>query len=487
LLLPFCWASAQADNYFYLMGGGDTADTRDTIFDDDVTELGPFFSTSNWHTTISYDGGHSATKMMISRSFPKAQKLGDFTNTGFDKMISSMKDKLESGAIKSGDQLLIDFETHGSKKDNDAKEVTHSIGTLDGTVSLDALREVIALATQKGVKLAIMDMSCYSGQTLNIANDKICMITGTGPDQFSITDSIDDSMYRAFRKGANLEDLYSHAREVGKKNDFPMINTPAGIKVQNELYGLVNSYLNFDDDGDGASNASHEFSDEYSITEDPDKLPAGVTDGEASALHRFESERCTAEANFSELMTFLGQSENTIGGIIGRDPTADLKVALQHYRDYQIKYENIANAAITAGKEVKDLIARLYPDQRDQFKEEDGLAVLGADYDGSLKTLTDLLNSSVPGRDPDFDWDKKYYTKQIEIVQKKKEIAEDVKRHLSQDSQSAIARYKNAYRETERVTEPLATAVSIALKKVYPLLYKAASSSEPNACSSFVL
>ena len=167
------------EKFFYFFGGGGEPLGKTTIFDYNLKTAGAFVRKSDWKTTISFDGDHSKTEKIIAHEFIGTSNAGNFTKNNIEALIADLLLKLNSGRLKKGDQLLLTIDTHGREKIED--ENNHHIALLHGEeISLDLLKPVIALATKKEVKLAIVDLSCFSGITLDIGNEKICIITSTG-------------------------------------------------------------------------------------------------------------------------------------------------------------------------------------------------------------------------------------------------------------------------------------------------------------------
>ena len=235
LLFIMVLGSSAQTSHLAIIGGGGEAKGSSTIFDGDLKHISKFARMNpNWITTSSFNGGHSETENIIKSNL-------NITNEPFTKNSCEQLIKTTNGELKSGDQLLIHINSHGARRDV-STEKTHKIATAESalenyetiggsTVGLDYLKKLTELANHKGIKLAIIDFSCHSGSTLNIANKNTCVITSTGPNHYGYTgsDQTFTSLFNSkLEKGKSLEEIYLEAREKYFDKSFPMIFSPQG-------------------------------------------------------------------------------------------------------------------------------------------------------------------------------------------------------------------------------------------------------------------
>lgn len=248
-----------AKKYMTFMGGGGEPQGNDTIFDLQVKSMGEFDAKADWETQISFNGGHSETETLLVKGFRKKGIINTpFTEDSYNKIIQDYEDKINSGAIVKGDQLLLVISTHGAKKKTD-KELTHDISvsgaaiqnydTAEGSsvVSLDKLKNLTTLAESKGIKLGIVDLSCHSGSTIPLHNSSTCVISATGPNHYGYAGNGPSTYTNAFissmKKGKSLEATFLDARREFTDLSFPMISTPAGLELNSLLYDPLTPYL----------------------------------------------------------------------------------------------------------------------------------------------------------------------------------------------------------------------------------------------------
>lgn len=473
--------------HFYFIGGGGEPKGDTTIFDGEIKRVGSFINSSQWDTTVSFNGGHKKTEELIKDKMGKAKNAGPFVEKNYNALMDEMIQKLEKGELSSGDQLLISIDTHGARRSSgkDAEKthrvaLAHStaseLNNLSGarTVDLDKLEKIIALAAEKKVKLGILDFSCYSGNLLNLKNDKVCMISASGPEHYSYASvgvnlgfftlsfpvTFASKFFDNLEKGKNLEEIFIESRTTGSTPDFPMINTKEGLAVNEMLYRLITPYLNYN------SNDTTNYASSY------------VRRGE-----KFEEQVCRIESNHNQLLELLKQYEN-VGAVtdeMGRNEFKSLAEALDEYRSYQRTYEQSLRGKFEVEKEIKEMFLKQFPNDKKAWESYAPLDFLSLDFDSSIKRYEELAER---------DKNKKYvagmWDSTIQMLKKQKEITEYVKANVSENAKAKLKAQEEAFANSG-VTRGLAGKVSTETKKVYELLYKRAKSAESNPCRDFVL
>lgn len=321
-----------AANHFLVIGGGGEPMGQKTIFDDSLVKLSEFKKkVPDYKTKISFNGGHPNTESIISQNFrPEEIVSPTFNRQSLTSSIDDYVSQMKSGKIKSGDQLLIFIDSHGAEKKEG--EETHEIAegkspiknysTGGGrAVSLDELKVLTQLAKEKGIKLGIMDFSCFSGETLALRNENTCVITSSGPKHYSYTgyDSLFNARFlSAMTPGKSLEDVYLSVRDDIEDPGFPMISTPVGMDIQNEMYKVFTPYF-------------------YYFDSIGDKLKPHL---EKNAN---ESALCTDEENFELIKKIIDKAVEQSG--LGAYDASRLRQNLEEYKEYQkdIKQKLIAN------------------------------------------------------------------------------------------------------------------------------------------------
>lgn len=223
LVLVMSAAHAKKKEVIFFGGGGEPAGDS-TIFDRGVSSFMPFIPGSGWTVRPYFNGGHRRSENIARMKFGNKNK--PMTSQNVRAEIMNLRKRIESGDLKQGDQLMMTIYTHGATPKKGQK--SHSVSTTDGTFDLDEIIALRDIAERKGVKLAIVDMSCHSGNSLNLASDKTCVVSATGEGLGYNTSS--ESMGMNLIRGSSLEMAFIRARRtpVGAS---PQISSPAGKKT----------------------------------------------------------------------------------------------------------------------------------------------------------------------------------------------------------------------------------------------------------------
>lgn len=233
-----------------LMGGGGENEGDTTIFDDALAKFALAKTRINANVQMAFNGGHKTTTSIIKEQIQVPNT--EFTQDNYLKLINDSIFKINSGLIPKGGQLMVIVDTHGGMKEPFYD--THSIA-LSGaklidvtkisgpsTDSMDRFEALSKAAEDRGVKLAIVDMSCHSGSSLSLANKNTCVVSATGDKHFGY-DSFTKAFYNQMEPGLTLEDVYLKARSDSHDLGFPMISSPVGKIINEKLYPLFTPYL----------------------------------------------------------------------------------------------------------------------------------------------------------------------------------------------------------------------------------------------------
>lgn len=475
LLLFFTIMSSYAQSkHLGILGGGGEPEGEKTIFDEQLQELQKYLGSSTpWKTQIAFNGGHSETEAIIKNGFkPNEITAPTFSGDAFEKMISSYEEKIKSGEIKSGDQLLLYIASHGALKGPDEK--THRIalsgkaaGDLTNlsdipNVSLDRLKRLSELANEHNIKLGIIDTSCHSGSTLTLANDKTCVIGASGPDHMSWSD-YGPKFIKNIGAGKSLEDVFVTTFDQLQQSSFPTISSPAGKDIQALIYPLITPYLY-----------------EWHERKDLDKLQKFL-------VKEAEENKCSeTEEQYKSLLDVINHLETTIEN----QPNLNgLRLALKKYYDLQTQLrDELKKSDLSWLSKIEEICSDAYKTVNSDgtwFQETSCLKwtnkeILGAPYELTYKHLEEQLKTQTSEKDIAF-------TKaSIESLKKAQKKAEEL---LGKDSQlKSIDAYFKNYENLEKTTMDYAQDISKEIQKIYPTLYnkKASEIAGPNPCRDFV-
>lgn len=463
-------------NYMVIMGGGGEPKRNYTIFDNEVERVGDFVkSNQNWNAEITFNGGHSQTEQIIREKFGRRGISNkDFTSESYQKTINDYVSKIKSGQIKKGDQLMVFINTHGGAK----KGKTHTLATTQGvvtdydrlnggTVSVDAVEELTKIASEKGIKLALIDFSCHSGNTMALKNPNTCVITSTGPDHYgyggtrnTFTAIFTDNL----KKGRSLEDVYLESRKLFYDESFPMISSPLGVELQEEMYRPITPFLFYYD-------ASHNKFTPYMEKELKEEDPYCINGVGVDSLIQLSKE---AESfNKLSLMSLVG--EKNMGGF-------NKAVRAYHQHLKEIYDELIGQGAKILAK--KEQFCHEYSLTKNSKSKECTTYtyenILTIDFDNVIKYFNEQVAKN-KGKD------QKTYLAMVEVLKKAKARKGELLAEYPN-----LAKYKDYYKTKpglESKTRDLASDVSRESQKLYYALYKQRSLEDkrPNPCKDFVL
>ena len=223
-ITPRSWAK----NHFVLIGGGGEKGDN-TLYDVPIANLN-IQQMKDWTYQATYNGGHKNLDNTLKNNFTSpTEPTKNISVENWQATLLSLKKRIESGDIKSGESLVINIFNHGvPTKPN---EIGHKLAFGNKQyVHTSDLKEIIKIANEKGINLGILDVSCFSGGTQRIkeANDNVCIITSSEAQE--ATWAQDNAFPNAFMKilgrpGQTLEDAFLEARSSMRMPNDPTIST----------------------------------------------------------------------------------------------------------------------------------------------------------------------------------------------------------------------------------------------------------------------
>lgn len=471
--LLFKMVPAFSANHLLVLGGGGEPRGDKTIFDRSLEKVGSFKTKAgNYKSKISFNGGHAQTESIISKNFTPQEIVGP----SFDRqsMVSSLQDyirQIKNGEIKSGDQLLIYIDSHGAEKAG--TEETHRIAEgnspipsvlfLGKTVTLDELKPLTQLAKEKGIKLGILDFSCFSGETLALRNENTCVISATGSKHFSYSgheEFFNSKFLSAMEPGKSLEEIYLSVRGDNQDLGFPMISSPVGLDVQRELYNVLTPYFYyFDTIADQLQPHLEKTATEADVCKDEDEFE----------LIKKIIDKAQAEAGFNQY------SANYLRGY------------LAEYKNYQkeLKQKLSHNNPALLAKEEEFCLSPIPARQIRRGRNKNCTTytwemLLNIDFDDMINYFQSQLDSGKTDAYRD-------YKTEIELINKAKNKTAEIKAKYP-DLKTVSEIYKEYDRKEDR-TYSLAANIAIQTHKLYTALYtkKSETDQRPNPCKDFKL
>lgn len=480
LIVTILSLSLQAgSNIAIIGGGGEDRSKSSTMFDQNLELLGQYYRSTNWQeTTVSFNGGHSNTESILRSNFRISNQA--FTNDNYDRLIESYKNKIKNKTLKSGDQLLIYIDTHGAVKIEG--ELTHQIATsgasvtdynnLSGTstVSMDKLKELTNLANQNGIKLAILDFSCHSGNSLPLANENTCVVTSTGPNHYAYGGAPGTFSYNFalnMKKGKNLEEVFIESRKTTTDMSFPMISTPQNQAIAEFEYNNISPFL-------------------YYYEKDTDKLTPYLMDAASHNLF------CKREDAFNKLNRMIDHVEkiNIINKKTLFSTREEKEVDLTSLKENLKKYKDLQDKMIATLKSLKaHLLSNEMEISSGNEKSRTRIVdkhswgeIIATDYDAQISRVRARIQAK-NDRDPN-----SYDNMLIRYYQDGKNKRDKILR-----DNPDLAKIPNVVKEFDKNfsdTSEIAQKISDGEKRLYHALYmgqKHLFQNQNNPCKNFVL
>lgn len=487
LLLISATVSWSADHLMFIGAGGEKPGEK-TMFDDTIKNVGNYVQRSpNLRVDVALNGGydqahretHSATRAIINDVFAKAESKSDFQASDYKRLIKSYINKLNNNQIIEGEQLMIYIDSHGAKKGDSS--TTHTIATSEGTpsnltnlkgaklVNLDDLKTLKKLAKEKHVKMSIIDMSCHSGNTLELADANTCVISSTGPNHYGYN-IFSENFASAMKKGKNLEEIFLEIRATDETSSMPMISTAAGLSVNATIYDKITPYLyNFDSKTDKLMPFLQENSNEY--------------------------HQCIADQNFNSLIKTINLIEelNTATYKVLWKPVTVKEVDLSKLKELLGQYKNS-----------QDLLrSKMRGLGRDRLKKLEKFNAIATDPESGYKGSTDFS----------YTWDDLLTSDFNKLIQEKQRQINGEKNPAERAGLLAVkALYVQAQSKKEEIlrtnadlliipvreddiknlidnNDKLSNAIGAEERKLYSALYsksqKSQQAAQPNPCRDF--
>jgi hypothetical protein len=473
-LLLYCLTTLAAEapkmHMLVLGGSGDPLGTN-TTFDNSLEQMANYYQqkiekSESGQLSIAFDGGHEHTDMLKSSKFPQAVSIKDFNKDTFREELARFEKMMaENKTIKRGDQLLVYIDSHGNKNDETSK--THDVAAEETTsnnsgvptvVSLDELEQLKHAAAVNGIKLAIIDLSCFSGSTQYLADKNTCVISSTGKNHYAFSGGgFSRNFTGHIRSGISLESLFLTARSASTLPDFPLISTSEGELLKKQIYNSISPYL-------------------YYTASSGDLLVDELVN-----RARDSNYSCKENSSFENFIKLLNKME--INANIATDAASfetkesliefsDFKKALKEYKDLQDKLtERLKEMHIERFNKVEQVT----PEYSFSWAE-----LLNGDWEAWSATTQDKILNSEGKMKEEYIYCKSVIDK-----------ANEAKRKILQENPS-FEKYKDVAKNYENYpeqTSDLAVKIASLEKKIFDRLYKKykKENNQTNPCREFIL
>lgn len=433
LLILFFSFSAYAKKEVVFFGGGGEPATPGTIFDKTYQDFGLFSPQSGWTSRSYFNGGHPQSEA-LANAISKGQNK-PMTAFHVNNEIANLKKRIQSGDLKSGDQLMVTVATHGLP--HEAPQLAHSVAATDGIIDLGQLKELRDLAEAKGVQLGIVDYSCHSGSTLALGSDKTCVVSAASHNVGYV--NAGEEIGKNLKKGANLEDAFLIGRRALSPG-APQISTEAGRKAYAATQFLSESMR---ERSSIAPAMSQDAKDCYGVNSNPfKKLVSQLRDIEKN------------KGLYHQARMRLGLTDSEVEPVIKK-----LEAAMQSYENSR------------------------------KNTQETYISINSIDNANKCKTV---LNYQLCGSMKQWEFGFKQLEKKAQTGSLSQKESAELKAYKEQVSTAEFQRWKTMQAEFDKKSHDIywqADKVAQAERDVYQKLYEhfSAQDKKPNPCRNFVL
>jgi hypothetical protein len=292
----------------------------------------------------------------------KNQSKEDFSVANFEKYIRDLEQRIDSGEIKSGDNIMVILDTHGSNS------IPRTITDNDGSFVYEPyIRRLQSKIKGKGINLGILDGGCHSGSALSLADENTCVATVAGPE-VGYTGFVEEFL-NGIDKNDTMESVFHTAqiRFVGPSS--PNISTTANQLTQELLRQLNSSLLNHRADLNLITTASAGFcSTETSVERLLESTSAIIVGAKAAQ---------TARERQIPLREILFQAQSLIEESQSRAIEPEI---IERLKKAIVNYEKTRKNLIDSEKEI-DEIAKLPSSQNIFVRDPISGKTFSSDYE----------------------------------------------------------------------------------------------------------
>lgn len=221
----------QPSNRLYFFGNGERVENGKTVDGKGMFVPGYQVATrvnrNFWQTNFVFTPDVKCDQKCVDTH--ANQSVKPFTARNFNDQLKKIEDDLKSNNLKKDDQVMIVLQTHGGQANGE-----HWITFTDGDYDTLKLKSLVDMASAKGIKVGILDLSCYSSATLKIANKNTCVITGGDSANLSYMLDVQELLAQ-LQKSDNLQEAYENTLEINKNSELPghnLISTQPSRRAQ---------------------------------------------------------------------------------------------------------------------------------------------------------------------------------------------------------------------------------------------------------------
>lgn len=253
-------SGARAENTSLYLFGGAGEPAEKNMFTEDFKNIIEAAHDNQWKIpTVLFDGNNPSEQAKLSQTLKTP--VESFRPGTLQIALSDIQQRIAKNDFKKNEQVLILIDNHGQSTKNGAG---HYLDCEGSACNLDDLKDTISQLEKKGMKVAVVDLSCYSGHSLDLVTSHTCVISETTANDVGWAD-FSKNFIKNMRPGQSLEQIFLKTRL--KSTGRAQISTEAGTNATQTIESLASEARYNVSDSDGIPRTQKNFCVANSIPE----------------------------------------------------------------------------------------------------------------------------------------------------------------------------------------------------------------------------
>lgn len=167
----------------FLLGGGE-GPKKDIVweyFEKNTLSISKNFAAKGYEIHLLFGNAEGMEKIKNQSEVEIKKHMQQFSKKNISNTLDKINKMVKEKEVKEGDQIIFFFNTHG-EPNKSGEELTHCLmlsitDSKETCISIDTFIPIRNLLEKNGIKLAFVDLSCFSGNTLKLRSHKTCVIS----------------------------------------------------------------------------------------------------------------------------------------------------------------------------------------------------------------------------------------------------------------------------------------------------------------------
>jgi hypothetical protein len=194
-----------------------------------------------FYDTSLFDKAVDRTKKALGE-----ENVSVMEDAGIGDYVKKIQKDLANGKIKPGEQVMLQIYTHGAP--NKGNEKSHRLNIKSEDNNMDDMIPLIRQLEEAGVKVALLDGSCFSGNSLSLSTPKTCVISSqSAAFEASAAGGAEHATFmdlfwhqRLAHGPSTVSDTFFSTRDEARtvnnlKNDRPEISEPFYMAIREDF------------------------------------------------------------------------------------------------------------------------------------------------------------------------------------------------------------------------------------------------------------